>query len=111
MSEKQVERSILQYLTIKGIYCWKENNVGVFDPVKKIYRRPNSPYIIKGISDILGVLPDGRFLAIECKAKGKKWNVSKEQQSFIDAVNQNGGLAFVADKIEDVVSELKGYLR
>jgi len=59
---------------------------------------------VKGISDIIGVLNDGRFLAIEVKRpRGKP---TKAQQFFIDQVNEAGGLAFVARSLEDVQNEL-----
>lgn len=59
---------------------------------------------LKGVSDILGVLPGGRILAIELKSRGKK--PSQEQLDFIDNVNANGGKAFWADSLEKVKNEL-----
>jgi hypothetical protein len=52
-----------------------------------------------GVSDIIGFLKDGRFLAIEKKRVGEK--VSDQQQMFIDSVNSCGGVAGVAINIED----------
>lgn len=48
-----------------------------------------------GVSDKIGILPNGTFLAIEVKAEGKKKNVSKLQQQFIDKINSNNGIAVV----------------
>jgi len=62
---------------------------------------------LKGVADVLGVLPDGRFLAVECKtATGR---ISPEQDAFIRNVNLRGGLAFVARGLEDVKVHLEAY--
>ena len=70
---------------------------------RRHYVKARNTYIpshAPGVSDILGVLPGCRFLAVEVKVpKGK---VSPHQQEFIDSVNQAGGLAFVARSLEDV---------
>lgn len=57
-----------------------------------------------GVSDILGVLPGGRFLAIEVKTQ--RGRVSDPQQAFMDNINRNGGLAFVARSVDDVIEGL-----
>ncbi len=51
--------------------------------------------------DILGILhPSGRLLCIEVKKPGGV--VSVEQKEFLDIINRNGGLGFVAQSINDV---------
>lgn len=102
-TEKDIERSILNYLSlIPNIYAWKQNSVGVFDPIRKQYRKPNSPYIIKGVSDILAIIKGGRLLCIEIKTPARRKNVSDDQLAFISMVNLHGGLAFIATSVEDV---------
>ena len=109
LSEKEIERSILQYLSVRGdIEVWKVNTIGVFDPITKKFRRPNSPFIRKGISDILGIILGGRFLAIEVKTPQRRNQLSPEQLCFITMINNMGGLAFVATSIEDVKGKLNG---
>ena len=54
-----------------------------------------SPYGYAGISDRLAVLPNGKFLAIECKAPGK--SPTPLQMEFLKKVNANGGYGFVVD--------------
>ena len=49
----------------------------------------------KGVSDLVGMLGDGSFLAIEVKSPQRRNKVTHQQQEFIDKVNDNGGLAFV----------------
>ena len=101
--EKGIENAILRFLKSIGVFCWKNQSVGIFDPVKKIYRKSNNTAHIKGVSDILGVV-EGRFLAIEVKsAKGV---VSPEQRVFLARINQEGGIAFVARNVDQVAREL-----
>lgn len=104
MKETQIQNTILEYLKWKKIYCWRNNNTPIYDPVGKRFRRmPKGS--IKGVSDILGILLDGRFFAIEVKVKGKY--PSKEQKEFMKSINKNGGVAFVARSLEDVRNYLK----
>ncbi len=42
------------------------------------------------------------LLAIEVKAPGKKANVTDKQQAFLDAIEEHGGIAVVADSLEDL---------
>lgn len=65
----------------------------------------------KGIADVIAVKSETRplwtpsefrLLAIECKATGKKGNVSKAQRRFLDEVEDHGGIAIVADCLEDI---------
>lgn len=57
-----------------------------------------------GSSDILGILDDGRFLAIEVKRPGKE--PTEVQREFLENINKNGGLAFVAYSVDDARSML-----
>jgi len=102
--EKLIENQILHYLFKRGIFAWKNQSVGIFDPVKRIYRKNTNPFHIKGVSDILGILSDGRLLAIEVKTPTGR--ASPEQQMFIQKIKDRGGLAFVARSVYDVEKEL-----
>lgn len=55
-----------------------------------------------GVSDYIGILPDGKFLAIECKASGKKNNTTEHQKNFLAAINNNKGYAFVISDQDDM---------
>ena len=103
LKEKDIESLILDYLNKRGIFAFKVNTVGIFDPVKKVYRSMGK-FTLKGTSDILGIMKGGRFLAIEVKSKRGK--VSKEQKAFLYRVNKLGGLGFVARSLEEVRNEL-----
>lgn len=81
--------------------------MGVYDQKENIYRKP-SKFTLKGVSDIVGVLPDGKFLAIEVKSK--TGSASMEQKAFIAKIISMNGMALIARSIEDVKNELKEYL-
>ena len=94
------------WLRSKGIFCWKNVTGGYYDSKIKRFRKQSSPYAINGTSDILAILKDGRFLAIECKSKYGK--ATPDQLMFIERINFNGGLAFVAKSLEEVQEKLCG---
>ena len=106
--EKVIEQHILMWLRSKGVFCWKNVTGGYFDPKIKRFRKQSSPYAINGSSDILGILRDGRFLAIECKSKYGK--ATPDQLMFIERINFAGGLAFVAKSLEEVKEKLCGLI-
>ena len=98
-SETELTKAIRSVLKTCGIFHFKH------------WGGPMSP---KGIADILGILPTGRMLAIEVKKPGwappspgaKAFRHHQEQQRFIDTINANGGVAFFASSIEDVINGL-----
>ncbi len=57
-----------------------------------------------GTSDIIGMMRDGRFLAVEVKAGKNK--PTQLQQEFVDQVNEDGGLAFVVWSVDDCIEVL-----
>lgn len=59
----------------------------------------------RGLSDIVGALRDGRWLAIECKSAAGR--VSDDQAAFLDAVRAIGGVACVARNVDDVMGALE----
>lgn len=97
-TESQIKNQICQYLELIGVFFWIQS-------AGKIPGRINrSRFIRNGVSDILGVIY-GRMLAIEVKKPGGR--ASKEQMEFIANVNAEGGIAFLAYSLEDVISKLK----
>ena len=57
-----------------------------------------------GCSDVLGMLRDGRFLAVEVKAP--KGTLRTEQAVFLERINGAGGVDFMARDLRDVRREL-----
>lgn len=85
----------LEYLKMLGIFCWR-NNVGCAKIGNRFMR-----FGLKGSSDILGIMPDGRFLAVECKRE-KGGKLSEEQSAFLDAIRSRGGLAICANSVHEL---------
>jgi len=101
ISEQQVQKDILDYLKFMKIDAWKNHSTGI--------KKPDGGWIPvgkKGASDILGVLPTGRFLAIEVKRPHPRKPPSEDQQKFIDMIKKNNGVAFVAYCLDDVIEKL-----
>jgi len=57
-----------------------------------------------GMPDILGMLRDGVMLA--CEVKSPSGHPTVEQANFLAIVRSNGGVAFIARGISDVLREL-----
>jgi hypothetical protein len=96
VTESAVLRACLDYLALKGVYAWRQNQGAI--PLKDGgYRRFVG---LKGVSDILGVLDGGRVLAVEVKKPGGK--LSREQKAFLDAVRERGGLALVVRGVDEL---------
>lgn len=90
LTEADITRQIRDVLERCGIWHWKQWSGPMTYP--------------KGICDILGVWRDGRFLAIEIKKPGGV--VSPHQKKFIERMNKEGGIAFVAYSVDDVIRKL-----
>lgn len=58
----------------------------------------------KGVADILGCY-QGRMIAIEVKTP--RGVVKPEQEAFLKNVRAEGGIAFVARSVEDVIEGLR----
>ncbi len=58
-------------------------------------------YGIKGAGDIIGLLPDGTHLEIECK-KGKGGSLSKGQQKRMKDIRENNGIYLVVHGISEL---------
>lgn len=106
IKESDIQKQIIQWLHLKNVFAWVNKTQGTFDPYKRVFRRNTTK---KGISDIIGVLPDGRFLAIEVKTSTGR--VSPEQKEFIETVQKNEGIAFVARNLESVIKELEPLIK
>lgn len=100
--EKEIENNILRYLGSINIFAWKTKTVGTFDQRLGKFRK-SSPMYKKGVADIVGILPDGKLLAIEVKSQ--KGRLSPEQKIFLSEITSRGGVAFVARSVEDVEAE------
>ena len=101
MKESDIQRLIMLALSEAGCTIWR-NNVGVLKNQAGI---PIKFGLCVGSSDLIGMAPDGRFLAVEIKTtKGKP---TPEQIRFIDIVNARGGIAGIARSPQDALDLLR----
>jgi hypothetical protein len=102
--EKYIENQIMSYLLGNGVFVWKNENGGVFDPNRGKFRAFGK-YRLKGLPDIQGVLPpNGRTLAIEVKTQTGR--VSPEQKLVVEKMTKLGAIAFIARSLEDVMKRM-----
>lgn len=103
LKEHDRESLVLDWLNKNGIFAWKAKTMGTWDAEKGIYRKLGK-FSLRGVSDILGVIEGGLFLAIEMKTPEGKLSI--EQKAFLNKINRMGGKAFVARNISDVINNL-----
>ena len=84
-----IKTAILRYLERRGFFAWG-NATGCVRvaPDRWIH------FGKKGSADIIGILPDGKFLAVECKAPAGR--LAPEQKAFLEKVRGLGGVGIVA---------------
>ena len=93
--ESQIQKTILDYLRYRKVFCWKQNTVG-------IYKQSTGSYIPSqsvGAPDIFAV-KNGKVFGIEVKTKTGKQ--SDNQKNFQQDFEKAGGIYLVARSIEDV---------
>lgn len=103
IAENANQKAISEYLLVmhqsgRGIW-WRTNNVGIWDPVKKVYRKPKGALQLNGVSDIAGVY---RGIAIFIEVKSSTGTLSEDQELFRDLVEGSGGVFIMARNIEDI---------
>lgn len=133
ISEADIQKSIIKYLSLKGIFHWRQNTQGQLmqGSGNQAFIKPSSA---PGAPDVIGVLPDGRALFIEVKTpswrppspeavettyarymrgeiKSDYHKTFRDQRSFQIRARRAGGLVIVATSLEDVSSRIDSYLQ
>ena len=107
-SEAELLKAILQLLRRhpRVAQVWRQNS-GTFAERNRDgsmrYVRANTA---RGMSDIMGVLRDGRTLAIEVKSRTGRMRPGQEE--FLASIRAAGGVAGVCRSVEDAVALLEG---
>jgi len=100
-TEAEILRAIIQLLQRhpRVAQCWRINS-GTFQERNRDgstrYIRANTA---RGMSDIMGILKDGRTLAIEVKSRTGRMRPGQEE--FLQTIRQAGGVAGVCRSVED----------
>ena len=95
-SENNVKNDVMDYLKSMNIFHWRQNTG----------RRGTVNYGYIGSADIIGLLPNGRLLAIETKCKTKQ---TKSQIEFQHKIEANNGLYILARSVNDVQECLENH--
>jgi len=102
-SESEILRAIMALLKRhpRVAQCWRQNS-GTFAERNRDgsmrYVRANTQ---RGMSDIMGVLRDGRTLAIEVKSRTGRMRPGQEE--FLATIRRAGGVAGVCRSVDDAV--------
>ncbi len=113
--EAAIQNQILDYLRVeqaRGRVVWFARVNGTTAKIKGYPVKSYRLYLLgeaecsKGYSDLHGMLPGGKYFALEVKSPGG--SVTPEQLTFIRAVSGGGGIAAAVRHWEDVKSLLWG---
>lgn len=97
----QLTQAVITLLRLHNYHVWRQGNAPVYDKRKGVYRQ-NTVY--KGVPDVIGLTPDGRFIGIEIKVGSDIMSV--DQQMFKTDTEARNGIYIEVRTIEDVVSQL-----
>ena len=103
MSEATVLKEVMLEASKLGAKVWRNNTGGLYDQRGRFVRYG----LCVGSSDLIGIY-QGRFLAIEVKAKGQK--ATDEQLNFIRVIKEQGGIGFVCDDAKNLKNLLDAFL-
>lgn len=95
--ESQIQKSILEYLALKGYFHWRNNSGGFKNDKGHFFR-----FGAVGSPDVF-LLHKGILWGIEVKTD--KGTVSDAQKAFGALIVNNGGNYLVARSIDDVIKE------
>lgn len=74
-NETALVKACLEYLPLEGVVAWRNNTGALIDRTG----RPVRFGLGVGSPDIVGCMPDGRYLAVECKIGKRKLTMPKER--------------------------------
>ncbi len=101
--EKEIQRTICDYLFEGDYFFWRSNNIPVFSDGKF---RAMPKYSPKGLPDIL-VVRNGKFIGIEVKRPSGHTTNKKQktdQAEFERNLKTNGGFYYTVTSLEEVLA-------
>ena len=104
ISESQLVNQICEGLLLRGYFVWRQNNISVYNSKTNTFRKLPK-YTPKGIADILGLTPYGKFLAIEVKIGSNKQ--SDYQLEFEHNIKAKQGVYILARGWQDIEQAIK----
>lgn len=97
--EIELQKAICDYLKAHRFFFWRQNNLGVWDNIRKSYRK--NPRQTKGIPDIF-VLLRGNLYGLEIKTETNRQTL--DQLEFQKDFERNGGHYFLVRSLSQVMS-------
>lgn len=85
LTKANIRASAIKELTWRGYTVWIQNNIAVRK--RKFIGR-------LGVSDVIGITKDGRWVACEIKTLNDR--LSNDQIIFLNDVKKAGGIAYIA---------------
>lgn len=86
MTKDQIRKSALIELRLRGVNCWRQNNIAV---------RGRTFIGRKGVADIMG-FNSHTGLIVACEIKTINDTIKPDQKVFLTEVKQAGGIAMIA---------------
>ena len=99
--EQEIVKSIIEWLLWKGFYAFRVN-AGMMFQEGRVFKGAD-----RGVSDIIGISPSGRFIALEVKTAKRIKNLSNPQSDFLEMIKKKKGISGVVSSIEDMELLLK----
>lgn len=102
----EVIKPTLQYCELKRIVAWR-NQSGTIT----VWNERGKPRQIRmsrpGVSDIIGVMPDGTGRIFVAEAKYGKNRPTREQDAFMGSVREAGGVAFSFWSLDEFIERIE----
>jgi len=96
--------AIITYLNLNGCFAWRNNTTGIYDPVKKVFRK--NPKQLNGVSDILGIVK-GTGIMVVVEVKTGKDFLSDDQVKFLNNIYRAKGIRIVARNLNGFIKDFK----
>ena len=104
--ERDIQKACLQWLALAKVFAWRNNSAAMV-----IGEGPSRRFLRAGIvggSDVLGILPGGKLMALEIKRPGGK--TTEAQEAFLQRVRDAGGVALVITSVEELIQQVSPLL-
>lgn len=98
--EKDIQNSCCEYLSFKKYFFWRQNTTPMFNKERQQYRAMPK-YALKGVADIIVIIPEGKVIFLEVKRPKAKQN--EDQLEFEKMCNKVEAKYYVITSIDDLI--------
>jgi Holliday junction resolvase len=100
--EKDIQKQIVDYLTIKGWYLIRVNSGAQF--VESKGKKRMIRLAPAGTPDIIACSPEGRFYGIEVKRPGNK--PTQLQKETLQRITATGGVGMWVTSVDELIEDI-----